>query len=121
MPEDVTYHIPTHRGARPVIGHDSAIASIPPDVYVDLGDGPVIHAQRLGHVLRGLSESGAANIGEELHHADWIMTSDPATVERLGMHEPGCIDCRKGVVAALEWLAAHPEGELLVGVLHWAG
>lgn len=38
------------------------------------------------------------------------------------MHgEPGCTVCRNGVATARKWLAEHPDGEVLVGLLYFAG
>lgn len=119
--QGIVYRVATGREDRPVAGTDSCIASVPPGVYVDLGDGPVIDVQRLGRVLRALSEKSATDLGEELHHAVWVITGDPEVVESKGMHDPECGHCRSGVDQALGHLAAHPGAELLVGTLYWAG
>lgn len=116
------YHVRTTREHRPVTGADSCIATVPPGLYVKVDNGPpALDVRRLGRSLRRLSEEMAGNIGEELHHADWVITQDPKVVEEVGMHgRPGCGKCRSGVDQALA-LLAHRKEDLLVGALYWAG
>jgi hypothetical protein len=116
------YHVRTLVEKRPVAGADSCIATVPPGLYVKVGDGPpALNVQALGRVLRRLSNEMAANINETLHHADWVITDDPAVVEEVGMHgRPDCGRCRSSVDQALAFLADRRE-KLLVGALYWAG
>jgi hypothetical protein len=116
------YRIRTLVEERPVAGADSCIATVPPGLYVNVGAGPpALDARKLGRILRRLSNELAANIGETLHHADWVITDDPAVVEEVGMHgRPDCGKCRSGVDQALARLADRRE-DLLVGALYWAG
>jgi hypothetical protein len=115
------YFVRTIREQRPPVGSDSCIATVPPGVYARVGDGaPALDVPVLGKVLRKLSEEMAANIGERLHHAEWVITDDPAVVEEIGMHgRPDCGKCRGSVDQALARLADRRQ-ELLVGVLYWA-
>jgi hypothetical protein len=107
-----------------VAGSDSCIATVPDGLYVRVGGGPpALDVRALGRLLRGLSEQGAAGCGEVLHHADWVITDDPAVVEEQGMHgRPDCERRRVGVDQALAYLAAEERGrrKVLVGVLYWA-
>lgn len=116
------YQVRTRVEHRRVAGADSCIATVPPGVYTRLGDGPpALNVPVLGRVLRRLSEEMAGNIGETLHHAEWVITDDPKVVEEVGMHgRPDCGKCRSSVDQALAMLADRRE-ELLVGALYWAG
>jgi hypothetical protein len=69
--------------------------------------------------LRTVSERLAANIGEILHHASWVITGDPELVRTLGMMHD-CATCRAGVANALDYLAGEPGREVAVGQLWWA-
>lgn len=115
------FRINTELGDRQVIGHDSCIVAVPDELYTQL-DGPaVLEVTRLGIELRRLSEDQARNIGQLLHHADWVITADPAVVERLGMTEADCDRCRTSVEKTLAFLAEHEGREVLIGMLYWAG
>lgn len=122
MNTKLQYHVRTRVEDRPVTGSDSCIATVPPGLYVQVGDGPpALDVRTLGTVLRRLSEQQATAIGLTLHHADWTITDDPAVVEEVGMHgQPACVSCRASVDRALAHLADHRR-DLLVGVLYWAG
>ena len=100
-------------------GFDSAITSVPKRWYVTVDGKRAFLAQLAGGDLRGISERLAADIGEKLHHAEWVITGDPAEVRTLGlMHN--CASCRAGVDQGLTFLREHPDGELAVGQLWWA-
>lgn len=113
-------NIHTERAGRSVIGADTTILSMPPHFIVDIGQGPTLVADALGKFLRNLAEKQATDLGEELHHANFVVTKDPATVEALGsMHD--CEQCRAGVQEALRRLRDEPETDMIVGQLFWAG
>lgn len=100
-------------------GYDSAITRIPGRWYVTVNGKPAFLAQLAGRDLRNLSERLAADIGEELHHAEWTITGDPEQVSTLGLlHD--CATCRAGVDQALAFLRDTPGGEVAVGQLWWA-
>ncbi|SRR6266704_5384924 len=101
------YSIRTTNEHRSVAGGDSCIASVPDGIYVQLGDGPpAVNVAVLGRLLRKVSEKLSTNLGEILHHAEWVITDDPAIVEERGMHgRPDCTTCRTGVDKALAHLA----------------
>lgn len=107
---------------QPVAGGDSCIATVPDGVLVDTGGAePLVVVQVLSPMLRRLGHDMAARIGERLHHADWVITDEPAIVEEVGMHgRPDCVSCRASVDQALATLA-HKREPLLVGALYWAG
>ncbi len=107
---------------RPVTGSDSCILVVPDDVYVRTTPDaePALNVRAVHAVLRQVGDDAAARLGEQLHHAEWVITSDPELVEKLGIHSPGCLTCRAGVDQALAHLAAGG-GPLLVGTLYWAG
>lgn len=107
------------RAAGEPSGFDSAIVRAMPGWFAVVNGERAFLAQRAGRDLRYASERLAANIGELLHHADWVITSDPDQVRVLGlMHD--CASCRAGVDQALALLAEHPDAELAVGQLWWA-
>lgn len=116
------YHVRTKREDRPVIGVESVICNVPASLYVTTSRGErALSMPVLGRLLRQTSENAATLVGEELHHADWVITSDPAVVEERGMHgNPDCERCRAGTDEALRALADGAYEELLVGVLHYA-
>lgn len=101
-------------------GFDSAIIGLHDEVYAALpGGGRVFLAAGLAAVLREVSGQLAAGLGERLHHAEWVITSDPEQVRALGlMHD--CASCRAGVDQALALLRERPDAELAVGRLWWA-
>lgn len=100
-------------------GYDSAIIKVPARWYGTVGGERGLLAQLVGRELREGSERIAAGMGENLHHAEWTITSDPAEVRTLGlMHD--CVTCRAGVDQALTFLRENPAGEVAVGQLWWA-
>lgn len=111
--------IVTGREERPVAGVDSMIVGMPP-ALVQLGPREAYPAQVLNTVFRSLSESSAARLGETLHHAEWVITTDPATVEKIGMTHD-CPVCRAMTDRALARLSEVPDKPLLAGLLYWAG
>lgn len=121
MTGDAVYRVQTHAMGRPIAGSDSCIATLPPGLTPAVAGQPALDVRSLGLMLRRLSQDMAAQIGETLHHADWVITADPAVVEEVGMHgNPDCVRCRASVDQALAHLADRPHEELLVGVLYWA-
>lgn len=114
---ETVYSVRTFNEHRPVASIDSCIATIPPAIFADDG---TIDARLFGRALRMVSNECAANIHETLHHADWVITTDPDVIETIGMHgQPDCARCRASVDQALAAVNDHPEG-LLVGALYWA-
>src|SRR4051794_29273800 len=92
--------VTTDRGERPVSGFDSVIVKAPGWMYIELGSRRALNGSQLAKYLRDISEQQAKAIGEELHHANWVVTSDPNTVRTKGMlHD--CAACRAGVDQAL--------------------
>ncbi len=119
-----TFKVSTALEGRTVTGKDSLIAKMPTGLYVRVDDGPpALLIQKLAVMLRQLSMNAATLMGTRLHHADWVITTDPKVVEELGMHgDPSCASCRAGVDAALVALMeSEGKEELLVGTLHWTG
>lgn len=100
-------------------GGDSMLLPVPPGWYADLGHGPALIGPVVRAALAELSERGAAACGERLHHADWVLTTDPAVVERAGMTHD-CAECRAGTDRALAFLRANPGREVACGMLYWA-
>lgn len=114
------YTVRTLAERRPVTGSDSMISTMPEALYVPIAGGPpALNVSALGRLLRQISEYGAANCGQVLHHADWVITDDPAVVEERGMHGSDCARCRASTDQALAFLADHKRA-LLVGILYWA-
>lgn len=111
--------VETKRG---VAGSDTCIIRIPDLIYRRVDGGPpVILVAVLGRLIREVSTVEATKIGEVLHHADWIITGDPARVREISSHHAGCVTCTAMGDQALAYLADHPGSELLCGRLYWAG
>lgn len=114
------YQVHTHDGRRKVSGSDACIITIPSNVFVTLsGDRPAVDLEALGHVLRHVSHDQAVAMGEILHHADWVITSEPAVIEEWGICQSKCDGCRVAVDKVLLDLIVNPQ-QLLVGRLYWA-
>jgi hypothetical protein len=100
-------------------GFDSAIVGVPGHWYLTVDGERVFLAQLAGQDLRAVAEAAAADVGETLHHADWVITGDPWQVTTLGlMHD--CAECRAGVARAVAYLRGNPGSEVAVGQLRWA-
>lgn len=107
-------------GDQPSGGLDSCIITAPEQTYTVTEAGLwLLHLRPLNRLLRDVSEAAAENIGERLHHADWVLTADPAVIRAVNVHD--CPSCRAGVDQALAALTEHPTVPLLAGVLYWAG
>jgi hypothetical protein len=112
--------VATGREHRPVTGDDTTILAVPEDFYIPVEGSSALDVVGLSRFLRRLCEAQAAELGEELHHADFLITTDPAVVQENGITHD-CDRCRTSLAEALAFLAAHPNTELLVGQLFWAG
>lgn len=117
--QEMVIHVFTSLMIRPISGRDTMIAVCPPELYAADRQTPSIDPG-LVKLLTKMSHAGAANLGEELHHADWVITSDPATVQQRGLAHD-CARCRAGLDQAMAYLKEHPTANLLVGLLFWAG
>jgi hypothetical protein len=117
-----TFEISPADPAAPVVGSDSCITGIPAATFsIDLIDKtPVLNAGLAQRYLERVSRQQAARVGRALHHAYWQMTRDPQVVEEVGMHKPGCQECRESVNRALARLDEKPDEKLFVGLLYWA-
>jgi hypothetical protein len=115
-----TFSVMTDRIDRPVAGVDTTILTMPTQFYVTIGDGPpALAVRQFIKAMRDLAEGQAAALGEELHHAEFVITADPVVVEARGaLHD--CEDCRAGVRRALRSLRENPGQEMVVGTLYWA-
>lgn len=112
------YIVRTGRENQPVTGFDSMIAAVPDEVYATVGDLRALVVNRVGALLRTLSEQGAASVGTALHHAEWVITTAPEEVRTRG--EAHCCDqCHAGCDTALAYLRDNPGKELMVGTLYW--
>lgn len=115
----IELHIRTENEAHAVIGMDTTILPVPKGFYVVFNGERMIALKQLTAMLRRLSFSLAHNIDEKLHHADYVITTDPTVVESRGtMHD--CDECRAGTRKAIRMMAEHPEMEVLVGSLYWS-
>jgi hypothetical protein len=114
--EEALYRVRTDLESLPICGYDSLVADAPPGLFTAAGR---LRLRTLGRVLRALSELGAAQVGEQLHHGEWIMTTDRDLVaERTALHD--CASCRAGADQALAYMREHPGAIMLVGLLYWA-
>lgn len=103
---------------RPVAGYDSSVLAAPDAIYVE--GSRIVRVAVLNRVLRKLSEAQAADLGERLHHADWVLTTDVQLVTRIILTHD-CERCRAAADQAAARLAEYPDGEILAGILYWAG
>jgi hypothetical protein len=104
---------------RAIVGLDTTILVLPDEAWVDVAGTRALAIQPLGRFLLRLAEHQAADLGEALHHADFVVTRSSATVESRGaVHD--CDECRAAVRAALRLLREEPERDLVVGTLYWA-
>lgn len=93
----------------PTDGGDTVIATKPPtELTMD--------------ILQQLADDMAAIVGCRLHHAEFVLTTDPAVVRSFGIFplHIGCEECEAGVERGIAHLERHPDSPLLVGQLHWA-
>ena len=113
--------VSTGREHHPVIGGDSAILKVPLEFYVGVSDSkPGLAAVPFTDFLRQFAEAEAKAVGEELHHAEFVVTTDPEVVQELGiLHD--CADCRDSVRAILGFMASNQGRQVVVGHLFWAG
>lgn len=118
--DDLTLNVITGREATEIIGGDTVIAPVPDRFYVDVEGTPALDVRRVGREIRQLAEEQATALGEVLHHATFVLTTDRATVQSHGNMHPGCEECEAGVRKALRQLDEQPSHELLVGQLFWA-
>jgi hypothetical protein len=103
---------------RPTSGFDSCVVAVPSGIYVN--GSKIIRVRVLNAALRQLSEQMASNIGERLHHADWIITGDAELVQRIILTHD-CERCQAAAVQAAGRMAERPDSEMLAGILYWAG
>ena len=99
-------------------GFDSMMLAVPGHWYATVDGQRAMVGPVVGKELRELSVFGAAQVDRKLHHADWVITADPAKVEEIGMVH-GCHVCRAQTDLALEWLRQNPGGEVAAGMLHF--
>lgn len=118
--DDLKFNVHTELHDAEIAGGDGLVARVPDGFYVTMDGEKALDLRRVGPALRTLAMEQAANLGEDLHHAEFVLTTDPATVESHGNMHPGCPECEAGVRAALRALRANPEQEFLVGQLFWA-
>lgn len=102
-----------------VDGTDAMIITVPRGWYATIGGQAGLLGQVAAEALRKASEQGAEAQGRRLHHADWIITSDPRLVEEV-LPSHHCPECYQGNRAALRHLADAPGNEVALGVLHYA-
>lgn len=114
-----TFTVMTKLNSQPVSGYDSMILPAPAQVWQEFNGKQMIETRRLSQLLKIISFQAAARMQEWLHHAEWVITKDPAVVETKGMiHD--CLTCRAGTDQALAALREFPDRHLLVGTLYWA-
>lgn len=122
---ETTITVQTHRAKQKIIGYDTTILPMPERFYVGVPEGTLggrttgLDLQRFSMWLHRVADKMASDIGEILHHAEFIVTTSVTTVEVLGrMHD--CDTCREGVRNAVTIMHEHPGTEMIVGQLYWA-
>lgn len=117
----MTLAVSTGREDRPVDGGDTTFFPMPQGYYVDLGDGkPALAAVQFLRYIRDVAEAMAANLGRELHHAAFWVTTDREMVREKGTWHD-CPECREGMARVMAHMATHPDQEMVVGRLYWCG
>lgn len=117
MNDPIIYRVSTELQTLPATGFDSMVADAPPGLFTSSGR---LRLRTLGTLLRELSILGASQVGERLHHGEWVMTADPVLLQqRSNLHD--CPSCRAGTDQALAYMREHPDTPMLVGLLYWAG
>ncbi len=116
---EMRFEFGTPQEGREVVGMDSTILTVPPWDWRARNGQRWLDAPRLAVFLREVAERQASALGEKLHHAEFVVTPDPAVVEEWGMVH-GCEECRRGTDEALRMLAQDPTQSLVVGMLYWA-
>jgi hypothetical protein len=92
---------------------DSAVIPWPPTLNAT----PLSHGG-IASCLRGVAEHLAETEGERLHHAESVITSDPADVPRLVVCDT-CPPCKTSVAEAVSYLRGTPGREVAVLTLWW--
>lgn len=118
-----TIHISTGREHRPVSGGDTTVLNLAGGFYREVDGKRALLVQHLSRWLQALSENMAKSLGDELHHASFLITNDPATVAALGIlpEHRDCEECKSQIANALAYMEERPGVEMLVGHLFWAG
>lgn len=113
---NLEYTVHTEHSVRnePIGGMDTTIFSLPTRIMSD-GD---LNIRVLGQFSRALAEKQSKNLGETLHHGEFVITSDPSVVTaRAVMHD--CENCRTAARTAVRLLKENPTRLLVVGNLYW--
>ncbi|MET0701696.1 MAG: hypothetical protein ABWY93_18755 [Mycobacterium sp.] len=117
---EVGYLVETELDHRPIAGQDSMILVAPPGLFTNVGGFKAPNIPLVSLFVDAVSRDAALKMGEDLHHAEWVATTDPDLVQRIGMiHD--CPTCSASTDQALALLRDMPEQHLLAGVLFWAG
>lgn len=99
-------------------GWDTTIFRVPDAAFLTIDGVETINATRLAATLRTISSLQAKDLGRRLHHAEFVVTSDPEEVKARGQGHD-CPSCRQGVKSALAELSERPDTKLAVGTLYW--
>lgn len=91
-------------------------------VIVRFKSPPVISVGWLRAWGYDLAETMGVNLGTHLHHADFLLTSDPEKVREWGImpEHTDCHECITGVEAAVFGLEQDPHMTLAVGQCYWS-
>lgn len=108
MADEVVLRILTGREHLPVVGSGSTVLPVPGKFYIERDGQPVLELTELGTFLRQLAERQAGALRGVLHHAEFVVTTDPEVLRRRGAERD------------LHYLEDFPDKDLLVGQLYWS-
>lgn len=114
---DIEFSVQTAQSmsGKKIIGMDTTIFVLPKAMMLE----GVIVMNWVGQLARALSEKQAADLGEVVHHADFVVTTDPSVVQARGiMHD--CDACRDALRKAHRTLRETPDWPLVIGSLYWS-
>lgn len=114
----MTLAVSTGREHRPVDGGDTTYFPMPQGYYVDVDGQPALAMVQFLRFVRDVAEATAVRLGEELHHADFWVTSSPEVVKEKGTWHD-CSECDESMARVMAHRATNPDIEMVVGRLYW--
>lgn len=113
---DIEFSVQTGQSmaSKEITGMDTTMFVLPQSMMLE----GVIVMNWVGQLARAIAEKQAGDLGEVLHHADFIVTVDPSVVQARGiMHD--CDACRDALRKAHRILRETPDWPLVIGSLFW--
>lgn len=119
---DGTLHIPTIWEDQPVTGQDAALARAPEGMIAVARGLFQIDEEAAVKYLTSISNDLAADSGQVLHHADWVLASNVQEATAYGAaYGSHCRQCRAKVDQAVREVARGGGVHVFLGMLYYAG